>query len=150
MSKRSAPMQAMERSPAQENLMDQTSGLRSTGISLVSTNVGSLNIFWPQDSVLPVVTASTIQANFNALQSQVTQLQAMESLNTLLIGTIISWFSNATPPDGWVVCDGTTAGIPDLRHRFLGAHRETSVARGVKSPRVSTPVFTHPLVEPTG
>ncbi|WP_130418164.1 phage tail protein [Edaphobacter modestus] len=86
---------------------------------VVSTNVGPLNIFWAQDSVFPIVTASSIQNNMNALQAQISQVQASETLNTLPVGSILPWFSTAAPPKGWALCDGNTAGVPNLKGRFL-------------------------------
>ncbi|GAA5042257.1 hypothetical protein GCM10011506_44440 [Marivirga lumbricoides] len=37
---------------------------------------------------------------------------------TVPVGTIVMW-SGATPPAGWALCQGQSAGIPDLRGRFI-------------------------------
>lgn len=91
---------------------------------LVSTNVGNLDIFWPQDSVFPITTATAIQANVDALQSQVNKVRAAVEYNALPIGSIIPWLSNNPVPSGWTKCDGSdTAHCPDLNGRFLmGTH----------------------------
>jgi hypothetical protein len=91
---------------------------------VVTTNVGALDIYWPQDSVFPIVTASTIQNNLNALQRQINDNKAEVEFNQLPIGSVIPWYSNAAPPAGWVKCDGSDpAHCPDLTNTFLlGTH----------------------------
>ncbi|EDP57970.1 phage tail protein [Vibrio sp. AND4] len=44
-----------------------------------------------------------------------------ELLNALIpVGTIVAWGSTSNnPPKGWALCDGSTAGVPDLTGCFL-------------------------------
>lgn len=99
---------------------------------LVSTNVGNLDIFWPQDAVFPITTASTIQTNINALQGQIKSLQDAVAYDTLPIGSLIPWLSNDPTPAGWTKCDGSdTAHCPDLNGRFLmGTHSGSAGSTG--------------------
>lgn len=80
----------------------------------VDTNVGQMNIYWPQETVLPLTDASQIQHQIAALQSAV-------NFNALPIGTILPWYQkNSTPPAGWAKCDGSdTAHCPNLAGIFL-------------------------------
>ena len=80
----------------------------------VDTSAGPLNIYWPQDSALPLTLASQINA-------QLQQLQSAVAFNALPIGTILPWYQkNGTAPAGWVKCDGSdTAHCPNLAGLFL-------------------------------
>ncbi len=49
---------------------------RATGLS-VDTNAGILDIFWPQDEILPLTTASQIQGAIQGLGSDIEKLQAV-------------------------------------------------------------------------
>ena len=99
---------------------------------LVSTNAGNLDIFWPQDAIFPITTASTIQTNINALQTQIKSLQDAVAYDALPIGSIIPWLSNDPTPPGWTKCDGSdTAHCPDLNEKFLrGAHSGSAGSSG--------------------
>lgn len=91
---------------------------------VVSTNQGPLDIYWPQSTVLPLLTASAIQSHIDLLASKVKAAQDAITFNALPIGSIIPWYSNANPPAGWTKCDGSdTAHCPDFNGRFLmGTH----------------------------
>jgi hypothetical protein len=51
-----------------------TSVYNATGL-IVSTNMGSMEIYWPQDTVFPLTTASQIQATIVGLNKKIQQLQ---------------------------------------------------------------------------
>jgi hypothetical protein len=53
-----------------------TSVYNATGL-IVSTNMGSMEIYWPQDSVFPLTTASQIQATIAGLANKIQQLQSI-------------------------------------------------------------------------
>ena len=91
-----------------------------------------------------VITACPIRAKLNSYFATLTscpKTQALlrESSSAELVapygvprGTIVSWVPNpgdvvvgtngavtVQPPDGWVLCDGLTPGVPNLLHKFL-------------------------------
>jgi hypothetical protein len=80
----------------------------------VDTNVGQLNIFWPQQTVLPLTTASDIESEINALKAET-------DFNKLPIGTLLPWYNKSDAvPRGWTKCDGSdTAHCPNLSGMFL-------------------------------
>jgi hypothetical protein len=96
----------------------------------VDTSAGPLNIYWPQDSALPLTLASQINA-------QLQQLQSAVAFNALPIGTILPWYQrNGTPPAGWVKCDGSdTAHCPNLAGMFLRGSSPADVGSTGGSPR---------------
>jgi hypothetical protein len=69
---------------------------------------------------------SSLQALLDTTMKNFEQaLQAMNSTIKSLVNTpqlpsraIVAWYSVASAPEGWVICDGTN-GTPDLRNRFL-------------------------------
>ncbi len=110
---------------------------------IVTTTAGSLDIFWPQDSVFPIVTASTIQNNIIALQTQINTNKAEVEFNLLPLGSIIPWYSNAgAPPSGWVKCDGSDpAHCPNLNTKFLMGTTTGSVGATGGNASVPAPQF---------
>jgi hypothetical protein len=94
---------------------------------IVDTNLGGVDIYWPQDTTLPITTASQIQASISGVQSDVAGLHAdfrklasRVDFNTLPVGTVIPWLSKDQPPEGWAKCDGSDISrCPDLRNVFL-------------------------------
>jgi hypothetical protein len=92
----------------------------ATGL-IVDTNLGGLDIFWPQETILPITTASQLQGLITGLNTQVQQLQATVNFNLLPIGTILPWFvKNQSPPKGWAKCDGSDpTNCPNLTNLFL-------------------------------
>lgn len=97
---------------------------------VVDTNTGGLNIFWPQESVLPLTTASQIQSSVSGLATQIRQTQATVALNALPPGSIIPWFGKGQAiPAGWVPCDGSTVACPDLRSLFLRGSDQNSIGQ---------------------
>lgn len=65
---------------------------------------------------------------------------------------IITMFSGSVIPQGWALCDGKTAGVPDLRHRFIlaadnlnesGGYSNTQTADGI----IATTTENHSLVK---
>lgn len=88
----------------------------------IDTNVGQMNIFWPQQATLPLTTASDIQKEINALKSEV-------DFNQLPVGTILPWFNRTTAvPRGWTKCDGSDTGhCPDLTGMFLRGSGQAQV-----------------------
>ena len=93
----------------------------------VSTSVGTLNINWPQDAALPLLTANQIQASINGMTSQITTLTAAVAFNALPIGTIIPWTGSGAPPAGWVLCDGSNAQCPNYSNLFLRGAGQTAL-----------------------
>jgi hypothetical protein len=51
-----------------------TSVYNATGLT-VSTNMGSMDIYWPQDSVLPLTTASQIEGTISGLNTKIQELR---------------------------------------------------------------------------
>jgi hypothetical protein len=102
-------------------VMGQASGQYAAETVAVDTSVGPLNIYWPQDASVPLLTATQIQASIDGVSSQVQKLQAAVAYDALPIGTIVPWFQpNANPPAGWTKCDGSDTGnCPDLTGMFL-------------------------------
>ncbi|MGD9614441.1 MAG: hypothetical protein AB7H90_08590 [Alphaproteobacteria bacterium] len=86
---------------------------------LVDTNFGHLNIFWPQETVLPLTSASQLQALISSLESQISGIKTNVDFNMLPIGTLVAWNSKSDPPRGWIKCDGSDARCPNLVDRFL-------------------------------
>jgi hypothetical protein len=85
----------------------------------VSSSVGPLNIYWPQDSALPLLTATQIQAAINGVTSQLQQLQTATAFDNLPIGTLLPWVGGGNPPAGWVLCDGSSPQCPNYQNLFL-------------------------------
>ena len=88
---------------------------------VVSTSQGALDVFWPQDGTVPLLTASKIQASIDDLTKKVTDAKSAIAYNALPIGSIVPWFvANGNPPPGWTKCDGSdTAHCPNLNGMFL-------------------------------
>lgn len=109
---------------------------------IVSTSQGPLNIYWPQSTVLPLLTASTIQGNIDSLTAQVKAAQQAIAFNALPIGSIVPWLSNSNPPAGWTKCDGSdTAHCPDLNGRFLmGTHSGSAGSTGGSATTTEQPL----------
>lgn len=97
---------------------------------VVDTNTDGVDIFWPQDTILPLTTASQIQGIITALNSQLQQVQNTVNLNLLPVGTVIPWLvKNQEPPKGWAKCDGSDTGhCPDLRGMFLRGSASADVS----------------------
>jgi len=97
---------------------------------VVDTNTDGVDIFWPQDTILPLTTASQIQGTISSLNSQLKQLQGTVNFNLLPIGTIVPWLvKNQDPPKGWAKCDGSDTGnCPDLRGMFLRGSASSDVS----------------------
>lgn len=93
----------------------------------VSSSVGPLNIYWPQDSAFPLLTASQIQSSLNAVTAQVQQLQTATSFDNLPIGTLLPWVGGGAPPAGWVLCDGSSPQCPNYSDLFLRGSGQTAV-----------------------
>jgi hypothetical protein len=96
---------------------------------VVTTNVNNLDIFWPQDSSFPIVTASTIQQNINALQASLAAVKQEADLSILPIGTMLPWTGNGNPPTGWVLCDGSNAQCANFSNLFLRGSGQTGVGQ---------------------
>jgi hypothetical protein len=88
----------------------------------VDTNVGQMNIFWPQQSVLPLTTASDIQNQINALKTEA-------DFNKLPIGTLLPWYNKTEAvPHGWTKCDGSDTGhCPNLAGMFLRGSAQAQI-----------------------
>lgn len=129
-----------ERAPLQN--VGNTSYYKEASVE-VDTNVGQLNIFWPQETIFPLTTASKIQAEIKANVDKIAGVQGAVKFNALPIGAIVPWDpQGGTLPAGWVKCDGSdTAHCPNLTGLFL---RGASVT-ALKSPdgQDSYPVAQH-------
>jgi hypothetical protein len=105
--------------------------------------VGQLNIFWPQETILPLTTASQIQAEIKATADKITGVQGAVKFNALPIGAIVPWDpQGGALPGGWVKCDGSdTAHCPNLSGFFLRGAGATAL----NSPdgQDSSPVAQH-------
>jgi hypothetical protein len=102
----------------------------------VDTSAGPLDIYWPQESTLPLTIASQVQA-------EIQNLQAAVSFNALPVGTILPWYQkNGNPPAGWVKCDGSdTAHCPNLAGIFLRGSSPADV--GSTGGSATAPVGQH-------
>ncbi|MBP1179994.1 hypothetical protein [Methylobacterium sp. PvR107] len=100
---------------------------------VVDTNGGGVDIYWPQDAILPLTTATQINSKMDDLNEKLEGLGRSVSLNSLPIGSLIPWFEkNKTPPKGWTKCDGSEiTNCPDLRGLFLlGSSSDTVGDKG--------------------
>jgi hypothetical protein len=108
---------------------------------VVDTNTGGVDIYWPQDTVLPLTTASQIQGTIAGLNTQLQKLQSSVDFNLLPIGTIIPWYvKNQQPPKGWAKCDGSdTVHCPNLAGMFLRGSAPSDVSTTGGSASASVP-----------
>lgn len=71
---------------------------------------------------------------------------------SIISGTIIMWAGSGEPGNGFVLCDGTRPGVPDLRDRFIIGNNATFLLNnpGGSSPPglniTNLPSHTHPGV----
>jgi hypothetical protein len=107
---------------------DGSTFYNSTGL-VVDTNVGGVDILWPQDTALPLTTASQIQSSLSGLDNRLQALRAAVNYNALPVGTIVPWFEKVGAiPEGWAKCDGSNTGkCPNLTGLFLRGSSQADV-----------------------
>lgn len=116
------------------NSMQADATINSDVISLPTGNVGigTPTPFQKLDVVGNIRTSDTVIASTGKFTGTITA-SSFSGNGSVPSGAIMMWYG-ATPPAGWVICDGSN-GTPDLRGRFvLGSGTNANPAPGDINP----------------